>query len=616
MVARVSLVLVSVFLFLNIAVSVRAQQSATVSLKDIENAWQKRESLIHSAEYRCDESEFIGAFSVPVIKIGKRKSNDMAPNMAHDMTPEKDIELSRQFTFAISGSMMQYSYDGNSFYPDEGIAAKKKYVSVCDGTVAKNFHDNSIPGQDHPMSGFIPKAPLHWDHRNQVLLPILMFARPLQKTLGGIDITQYSVSANKGFVEGRECILIESKQPRLNGPRNILWLDAQHGFVVRRQETKFGSRDNPPNSTIDIEYQSHAQFGLVPVKWKRLLNGGNVQETVTVIQSSFNTSIEDDRFRFEYPKGTAVVDMRTGERFIASSDSGERRTVTNAELQRGASYKELSTTPSGEARGKLALSNNWWFRGMLLLVLLTFLSVVIGNVWKRKFRVCAIFLSLFLVMEFTGSVHAQHATASIKDIESAWQKRESLIRSIEYSWEETELIPAHSKRQILTNAEKRIPEKDLEMSRQRSIELSGKMARHSYEGDFFNPQDGTSSKKKYVSVCDGLVAKNFHDSVGPMDFPKSGFIYKEARNFDITIYPLLPVLMFARPLQKLLGGIDLDEYAISPSSGYCDGRECILLESKIPTPGNGKLVYWIDSGRNFIVRRFEEKCSATTLFPL
>ena len=343
MVARVSLLLVSVFLFSNIAGSVRAQQSATVSLKDIENACQKRESLIRSAEYRCDQSVFIRAFSVPVLKIGKPKSNDMAPNMAHDMTPEKDLELSRQFTFAISGSMMQYSYEGDFFNPDDGIAAKKKYVSVCDGTIARNFHDNSNPGQDYPMSGIIPKMPIHWDYRNRILLPILMFARPLQKTLGGIDITQYSVSANKGFIDGRECILIEPNHSQTNGPRIIYWLDAEHGFVVRRQETKFGSRDNPPNSTIDIEYQSHAQLGWVPMKWKTLQNGGNEQETVTVIQSSFNTSIEVDRFRFEYPKGTAVVDMRSGERFIASSDSGERRTVTNAELQRGASYKEPST---------------------------------------------------------------------------------------------------------------------------------------------------------------------------------------------------------------------------------------------------------------------------------
>jgi len=220
-------------------------------------------------------------------------------------------------------------------------------------------------------------------------------------------------------------------------------------------------------------------------------------------------------------------------------------------------------------------------------------------------------LCLFFTTDLTGNAHAQHVTVSKKDIETAWKKRESLIRSVEYSWEETELIRAHSVRQILTNARKRIPENDLELTRQRSIELSGKMSRHTSAGDSFNPQDGTSRKKKYVSVCDGLVAKNFHDSAGTAELPMAGFIYKEARSFDITIYPLLPVVMFARPLQRSLGGIDLDEYVISHKRGYCDGRECIILESQIPSPENGKYVYWIDAEQNYIIRRFEEKYGAS-----
>jgi len=250
--------------------------------------------------------------------------------------------------------------------------------------VAKNFHDDSSYEQDYPMSGIIPKEPIHRDYGNRILLPILMFARPLNKTLGGIDITQYSIAANKGYIDGRVCVLIESKPSRLDGPRNIYWLDAERGYIVRRQETKYGSRDNPPNSTIDIEYQPHAKFGWVPMKWKTLLNGGNEQQTVTVIEARFNTAIEVDRFRFEYPKGTAVVDMRTGERFISSNDSGDRRTITNAELQRGATYKELSSTRSGEAKGSRYQSNTWWFRGVVIMLLMTLLAVIVVRVWNKR----------------------------------------------------------------------------------------------------------------------------------------------------------------------------------------------------------------------------------------
>ena len=370
---------VCMFLLVQFSEVVHSLQ-ASVTLKDIESAWQKRESLIQSAEFRCEESDFIRAYSVPMLRLGRSKSSDVS----HDFAPEKDIAVTRQFTFATSGSMMQYSYDGDFFHPDEGVARKRSYVSVCDGIVSKNFHDDSNSGQDYPLSGFIPKECIHWDYRSRILLPILMFARPLQKTLGGIDITQYSVSVNKGYIDGSMCILIEPKHPKPNHPRIIYWLDAEHEFVVRRQETKFGSRDNPANSTIDIEYQSHAQLGWVPRKWKTLQNGGDLQETVIVNQSNFNTSIDVDRFRFEYPKGTAVVDMRTGERFIASDDNGNRRTVTNAELQRGATYKELLSTRSGEAKSNRSQSNAWWFRGIAIVLLMTFLAVIIGRVRKKK----------------------------------------------------------------------------------------------------------------------------------------------------------------------------------------------------------------------------------------
>jgi len=299
------------------------------------------------------------------------------------LVPENDLTMKRQHAFAISGHMTRFSFEGDFYYPHEGISRKKRYFSISDGLVAKNSHD-SDPSKEFPRTGFIAKDAQSFDANNYSTKPIIMFARPLQQSLGGIDIRDYQIEPKRGYIDGHECLLLVStKHPWKNG-KCIYWVDPKRSFVVCRYEEKVGSRDSMASAGFDVEFQENTLLDWVPLKWKVNENVGRQQFTMEGTHSEFNGNIAIDRFRTEFPEGTLVTDLRNSERFIASNNQGDKRIITEAEQKRGATYQQLLTTRSGEAKGKFASPANWWLRGLMLFSLIVFAVVCICRKWIKR----------------------------------------------------------------------------------------------------------------------------------------------------------------------------------------------------------------------------------------
>ncbi len=317
------------------------------TIDDVRKAWEARQARVESAEFTWEVTEFIAA---------KSRVKPPFKGKSLEELPEEDTTITRMVTVALSGRMLHYSYEGQFFSSSRGSTTEKRYVSVFDGEVSKNFHD--IEKEEHvesryPRSGFIRKEAIHYDLGNWQLAPIQMTCRPCDAAMGGVDLERYEISPRLESLGDTTCLIIKVKpsqvDPSTLGEREI-WLEPQTGFIVRRIVQ--ARQDAPPLFTIDITYARNDACGWVPKAWKYFETDGDgntrTQVNAGVTKCKINAEIPRSMFEFDFPPGTAVVDNRSGVRYIARAES-EIREVTNEELARGAKYADLLSTESGMA---------------------------------------------------------------------------------------------------------------------------------------------------------------------------------------------------------------------------------------------------------------------------
>jgi hypothetical protein len=318
--------------------TVAAQQ---VNVDDVVGAWKARQGRTKSAWFSFDEVEFIRARTVP---------NVPASQSGDRLVPEDDVTVKRSSRLVVSDGMMRYSYRGEVFNPDMGGVRNMQYISVCDGEICKNFHQNLDGEQENfPLSGFIREDTVHYDFDNRHIAPVLINLRPCNEKMGGVDLSTYKVGVRTARVGAHTCIVVEPQTRSSKHREMAYWIDPVRDFIIMRIECAKVGR--PPDWSIDIDYIENDDHGWIVSGW-RVVSGtpSEIMQQLSVAVTGFgiNESIADSEFRFDFPANTAVVDNRSGERYIAR-ENGEHRIVTDDELRRGAKYRDLVSTESGEA---------------------------------------------------------------------------------------------------------------------------------------------------------------------------------------------------------------------------------------------------------------------------
>jgi hypothetical protein len=358
------------------------------TIDDVRKAWEARQARVKTAEFTWEVTEFIAAETRAAPPSGKEPPKFL---------PQKDTTIKRTCSVALSGKMMCYAYQGQTFNPSHGGVTVADYVSVFNGEVSSNFFDHPVPpeGMQYIRSGAIREKAVHYDFDNLFLSPVLMSCRPCDTDTGGIDLSRYEISAKLGTIEGETCLVLQVKAPEPT--RGIFgdlafWVAPDQAFAVRRIVCR--RKNAPPFYSVDIHLTCHDEGEWMPQGWKYLDTGGRggaiqTQLTAVVTECKINQAIPVSRFEFDFPPDTAVVDHRTGSRYIVR-DTGETREITDAELQRGAGYKDLLATESGTALQNTSSSPDGrqtvWFGWPLYVICALFAAGLVAVVVWTRYR--------------------------------------------------------------------------------------------------------------------------------------------------------------------------------------------------------------------------------------
>lgn len=328
---------------------------SSYTIEQIAKSWKARQERVRSARFKWTETKFFLAHTLLYLPEGGiRKGSPLVK------LPEEDLTIERSVAISFSESMMRYSYEGPTWVPQVGKALHRRYVSVFDGELSKNFHGGDGKGGElyHP-SGFIRGKKLHYDYDNGTLTAILITYRGCQPDMGGVDIAGYRLSSKRGMIGERTCLILEP--PRSARSQKCFWVHPQREFVVLRVEQR--DKRGGVLSTLDITYVEHPPDGFVPSGWKYVDTGGsgNIvfrQTEAKVSECEINCDIAKSEFQFDFPPGTRVTDHRSRQSYVIRED-GTERMITKGEKTRGATYREYLETETGQA-GLKPSGFPWW----------------------------------------------------------------------------------------------------------------------------------------------------------------------------------------------------------------------------------------------------------------
>ncbi|WP_146119120.1 hypothetical protein [Blastopirellula marina] len=165
-----------------------------------------------------------------------------------------------------------------------------------------------------------------------------------------IDLNRYRVSS-KPSMNGEEHMVLTKKKVLAVDIAEI-WVEPTPPYLVRRLVTKAGG---VTAGWTEISYRvDDVSQKMIPKSMKYVYLGpdGGYQNVIEseVVSSTLNPVTHSGDFEVSFPVGSLVADFSVSpkEMYILK-EGGEKRTVTDDEKLRGATYDELLESESGEA---------------------------------------------------------------------------------------------------------------------------------------------------------------------------------------------------------------------------------------------------------------------------
>jgi hypothetical protein len=345
----------SVLSLLAFATSGRAQTATTttsstgalgVTLDEVFSAWEARAAEIRSFEAVWDQQELIRRGALHTTAVSK----DGKPSVA----PERDTTIG-----AVCEVRLQ---NDQAFTRRQGTQWDSELDAFVDRTQAallerSQFTVLSHVGQNRaePRATVLPTE-RYRDPRSVANIPMFLAIRARDKALAPVGQDGvWSIAPITAEAGGRSCIVLERTLASYRAElahgelHETYWVDPASEFCVRRFER---SQGGTVELQIEIDYDNAAHAWL-PTAWKSMIYGGSDAMAMRQYDAQLKTfavngAATAKRMQIEFPVGTAVNNVVSGEAWIALAN-GERRMVTAEERARGATYAQLVASEPGRA---------------------------------------------------------------------------------------------------------------------------------------------------------------------------------------------------------------------------------------------------------------------------
>jgi hypothetical protein len=308
-------------------------------LDDVLGAWKERESRVRTARFAWNETCYISA--------GARMPRHSGASIV--LLPAADVTFDRSATLVLSGHLLRYSREGPVWDDFLGELVNRSHVSTFDGENSRSFYsdDEMVPRRFKPV-GFDNNEARNLQSNYYMLAPVLLTFRAGSSDVGGRDFGALTLSSKTATVDGRPCAIVARDDKKANLVEEF-WVDTHRDYLIVRVERSLPGKV----TSLEVSYQNDTTHGWVPSAWKWSATGpqsGRVfeQATATVTHYEINADIPQEEFRFDFPPGTVVRDMRREKDYI-QLQGDDKRIITREEIARGATYEEFLRTESGKA---------------------------------------------------------------------------------------------------------------------------------------------------------------------------------------------------------------------------------------------------------------------------
>lgn len=188
-----------------------------------------------------------------------------------------------------------------------------------------------------------------------------------------------------------------------------------------------------------------------------------------------------------------------------------------------------------------------------------------------------------------NAAHQSH----LKEILTAWEKRQKQARTLRARWTETITDEGEGlKQQVIS----------LLMGDTNQMRLVTQPPVLQNENEALFP----GRKATMISAFDGSKNFQFTDSPDPDDWAR-GIVWSEKKYDEIHNIQLRPWLLHFRPLSSPVTNLSENRLKIVRLDSMAGGRKCTMLEALPQRRLPLTRIYWVDPNQNFSIVRYVEK---------
>lgn len=292
----------------------RGQEPADKRIAEIEAAWKARQKKFDRAQMKWTGRVTLvkGSISDNAPSFKLRDNAKGARNPPEDVTYEKDCQ------FSLDGNKVRYGFSGKVWNASQGRLDAVEGLSTYDGAFSKEFYPKH-EARTTP-TGMILQKGSYEGASEGFLRPVILFFRPFEPELAGIDLSAFSVIGSSK-VRGVQCIELQHSM----GQSSLkLSLDPKRDYLLMRHTISAGGRPYQ----IDVDYRRDAQWGWVPFTWETSSTGssGKIRESQSASVTGFdaNRRLPSNDFDVAFTPGTRVTDDVERTRWLVLPGGGKR----------------------------------------------------------------------------------------------------------------------------------------------------------------------------------------------------------------------------------------------------------------------------------------------------
>lgn len=340
-------------------------QDAVPTIDEIIRVARERQEAVKTGKFEWTVERWIkkGANDRPGIEM---------PGQPKGPNPPEDLEVSNDRSVLLSDNMLRYE----SFGPQLNHDTPFRIMTAWNGTKSNQFQD----AEDFP-SGRIESNPFF--QYLDTFEPIGWTYRMSERHWARFDIQEFTVRPELELAGGEMCVVLEHVKAARARPGDTLfkrlWLSHDRSYVVRRFDEGRGAT---VYTRIEIDYEDSPAGIAVPVRWTKTkgeVSDPQIIEKCTVTIHELNLPVDTGVFELAFPANTWIEEEGVADPYMLRAD-GSRRTITQAELKRGAKYDDIAATPTGQAKITPLEDNS---HARLFWIVQGVLAVVIVGIWYR-----------------------------------------------------------------------------------------------------------------------------------------------------------------------------------------------------------------------------------------